>query len=328
MTLTPGFRKVLARSGASVLSASPAVAAAYERDFEKNMSSFAEFARANGGAAFLLQLGFEHETDEPASRLAASISRFREQAPGTRVIVLCNCLGEVAALDALGLETRFIHQNCFLDERRYRPMGGTERRYDAAYIARVTPFKRHSLIPDALSPRLLLVGTKDHYGDPVYKAQIRERFPDAGWVSEFRGVDVSVLLAKAKCGLALSAAEGACFASAEYLLCGLPVVDTPALGGRAALYPEEYVREVEAAPEAVGEGIAYWCAHRPDPRKIRAAWLAKAEQHRDAYRELMRELTGRIPGRPPHKLGVRTPHCGALWSLAVQAYLAARSITA
>ena len=93
------------------------------------------------------------------------------------------------------------------------------------------------------------------------------------------------------------------------------------------MYPEEYVREVASTPEAVGEGIAYWCEHRPDPWKVRAAWLAKAAPHRAAFRELMRELTGRTPRRIPHKLGLRTPHSGALWSLAVRAYLFAKGMT-
>ena len=134
------------------------------------------------------------------------------------------------------------------------------------------------------------------------------------------------MLAQAKCGLALSEVEGACFASAEYFLCGLPVVDTAALGGRDVLYPFEYVRRVEAVPEAIAEGIAYWGAHRPDPWKVRAAFLAKAEPHREAFRQLMKELTGRNCGRPPHKLGLRTPHPGLAHTLAIQAYLFAKGI--
>ena len=208
-------------------------------------------------------------------------------------------------------------------------MGGRDRPYDAAYIARITPFKRHSLIPVEMAPRLLLLGTVAEHQKRTNRAYVEEmsaRYAAARWVNFFHGVKVSELLAEANCGLALSAAEGACFASAEYFLCGLPVVDTPALGGRAVLYPEEYACEVEADPDAIAAGVARWREQRPDPWKVRRAWLEKAAPHRAAYRELMRELTGRDPGRPPHKLGVRTPHSGAFWSFAIQGYLLLKGI--
>ena len=144
MTLTNDFKKLLSTNCAAVLNARPAVVAAYESDFEGNLPAFAGLAAANRGLVALLQIGFEHETPEPAAKLAAAVSRFREMSPESRVIVLCNCEGEVSALGGLGVETRLIHQNCFLDERRFRPMGGRDRPYDAAYIARLTPFKRHS----------------------------------------------------------------------------------------------------------------------------------------------------------------------------------------
>jgi len=280
----------------------------------------------NRGSSLLLQLGFEHETPEPAAQLATSVSSFLSDCPDARVVVLCNCRRECEAIGAHGVETRLVNHNAFLDERRYRAMR-RRKIYDAAYLARVTPFKRHALIPAELSPRLMFLGTKDNYGDPAYKAEIRARFPSAKWISEFRSIEVSSLLSRAKCGLALSAAEGACFASAEYFLCGLLIVDTPALGGRSALYPEEFVKYVDANENGVGGGIAHWSANVPDPQEVRAAWLDKVAPMRAEYAELMRELTGRrtVP-RFPHKLAIRTPRPGRLYSLAFQVYLALKEV--
>ena len=326
MTLAPEFREMLSRHTASVLCARPTVVAAFEREFERNRSTFLELARENKGSSFLLQLGFEHETPEPASQLATSISSFLSDCPDARVVVLCNCRRECEAIGAHGVETRLVNHNTFLDERRYRAMR-RKKIYDAAYLARVTPFKRHALVPAELSPRLMFLGTKDNYGDPAYNAGIRARFHSAKWISAFRSIEVSSLLAEAKCGLALSAAEGACFASSEYFLCGLPVVDTPALGGRSALYPEEFVKYVDASEGGVGGGIAHWSANVPDPQEVRVAWLDKVAPMRAEYAELMRELTGRsaIP-RFPHKLALRTPHPGHLYSFAFQAYLALQEV--
>ena len=325
MNVTPEFRPILESRLASVLSARPPVVAAFDSDLVRRRAAFAAFARANSGAVFLLQLGYEHETPELAAELAGHVAAFCADAPGTRVIALGNSARECDSLRAAGVEARFVHQNCFLDERRYRPMG-RRRPFDAAYIARFTPCKRHELVPVDMAPRLLLLGCFTYDSERAYADMIHARYASARMVGEFSGARVSELLGLAKCGLVLSAREGASFCSSEYLLCGIPVVDTPALGGRSVLYPEEYVRYVDATPDAVGEGVGHWVQNRPDPWKIRSAWLAKARPHREAFGQLMRELTGRAHGHPPHKLGLRTPHPAAAYSRAIQAYLWAKGI--
>ena len=323
------MEKLIERHSVALLSKSPAVLAAFDVDFERKLDAFVAFARANSCTTVLLQLGYEHETPELAAHLGEVVRNFTSAAPGSRVIAMGNCEKECAALEAVGVETRFIHQNCFLDERRYRPMGKA-RPYDAAYIARLTPCKRHELMPPKIAPKLLLMGcaTKIYDSERDYANMVYSRYAAARVMPTFSGARISEYLGLAKCGLVLSAREGASFCSSEYFLCGLPVVDTPALGGRSALYPEEFVQYVESTPEAVGEGIAHWRRDRPDPWKVRAAWLAKAAPHREAFRRLMSELTGRDFGRPPHKLALRTPHPGAVHSLAIQAYLALKSIAA
>ena len=323
------MEELLKRHLAALLSKSPVVFAAFDTDFERKLDTFAAFAKANSGTTVLLQLGYEHETPELAAHLGEVVSRFMDAAPGSRVIAMGNSEPECAALLKCGVETRLIHQNCFLDERRYRPMG-RERPFDAVYIARLTPCKRHELIPPELAPRLLLMGcaTKIYDSERGYADMVYSRYAAAKIVPTFSGARISESLGLAKCGLVLSAREGASFCSSEYFLCGLPVVDTPALGGRSVLYPEEFVRYVDSTPEAVGEGVEHWKRNRPDPGKVREAWLAKARPHRESFAGLMRELTGRRFGRPPHKLAIRTPHPEAFHSFAIQSYLAARALFA
>lgn len=315
------------RKAVVVLNASPAVLAAFDVDFERGLDAFAAFAKANPKTTVLLQLGYEHETPELAAHLGGVVGRFRDAAPGSRVVAMGNSEKECAALETAGVETRLIHQNCFLDERRYRPMG-RKRPYDAAYIARLTPCKRHELMPTEIADRLLLMGcaTKIYDSERGYADMVYSRYSAARIMPTFSGARISEYLGMAKCGLVLSAREGASFCSSEYLLCGLPVVDTPALGGRSTLYPEEFVRYVDSTPDSVAEGISHWVRERPSPWKVRAAWMDKAASHREAFRRLMHELTGRRIGRPLHKLGLRTPHPGGMHSLAIQAYLALRSV--
>ena len=320
--------KVLAdRKSVAFLDSRVPVAAAFDVDFERKLEIFAAFARENPNAVVLLQLGYEHETPELAAHLGEVVQRYRAETKGARVIALANCENEVAALGNAGVETRFIHQNCFLDERRYRPMGRA-RPYDAAYIARLTPCKRHELMPEAMASKLLLMGcsTKIYDSERDYANMVWTRYANAKIVPTFSGAKISEYLGLTKCGLVLSAREGASFCSSEYLLCGLPVVDTPALGGRNVLYPEEYVWSAESSQSSVASGIEHWVANPPDPQKVRKAWLDKASSHREAFRSLMRELTGHDYGRAPHKLGLRTPHPGAIHSLAIGAYLSLKSV--
>lgn len=326
MNVTPEFKLILERRLATVLSVRPPVIAAFDADFTRRRMVFAGFVRENPGTVILLQLGYEHETPGLAAELAGHVTSFRADAPA-RVIALGNSERECAALRAVGVETRFVHQNCFLDERRYRPMG-RHRPFDAAYVARLTPCKRHELVPPEMASRLLLLGcaAKIYDSERAYADMVYARYAAARVVPVFSGAKISEFLGQAKCGLVLSAREGASFCSSEYFLCGLPVVDTPALGGRSVLYPDEYVRYVDASPDAVGAGIGHWVRRRPDPWKVRAAWLAKARPHREAFGRLMRELTGRACGRPPHKLGIRTPHPAAACSRAIQAYLWAKGV--
>ena len=56
----------------------------------------------------------------------------------------------------------------------------------------------------------------------------------SGTLRDLNTEEVRRILVQSRCGLALSAQEGAMYASGEYLLAGLPVVTTRSRGGRDA----------------------------------------------------------------------------------------------
>lgn len=95
------------------------------------------------------------------------------------------------------------------------------------------------------------------------------------------------------------------FVSAEYLLSGIPVVNTANLGGRDLMLPEFAVRRAADTPEAVAEAVAWWRDHAPEPRALRAGFLELAAPHRRFLRELIAEKTGVTMNHFPHKLGLR-----------------------
>jgi len=67
--------------------------------------------------------------------------------------------------------------------------------------------------------------------------------------------DVAAVLNASRVGGIFSAEEGACYASTEYLLCGLPVVSTASTGGRHVWYTPQNSVVVEATPAAVATGV-------------------------------------------------------------------------
>ena len=78
----------------------------------------------------------------------------------------------------------------------------------------------------------------------------------------------------------LSKAEGACYASAEYLLCGLPLVTTKSIGGRDVFYDDAYTLVVDDTPEAVREGVRQMIERDISPEFIRRETLKKLSPHR------------------------------------------------
>jgi hypothetical protein len=151
-----------------------------------------------------------------------------------RVIFLCASEAQAQIARASGLRAEVFNPNAMLDERIFHILPRTKI-YDAVSNARLVKYKRVSLARRV--GRLAIIGGHriegGEYDDP---ALIPHAYLAPRELSENQVVEV---LSRSQVGLALSAREGACFASSEYLLCGLPVVSTPSLGGRDVWYDSD-----------------------------------------------------------------------------------------
>src|SRR5690606_24986861 len=85
-------------------------------------------------------------------------------------------------------------------------------------------------------------------------------------------------------------AEGACLASSEYLLCGLPVVSTPSRGGRDIWYDEDNSMICEPSPAAVHRAVRLMIERSNrgelDPQTIREKHIERAQRHRARFLEI------------------------------------------
>jgi hypothetical protein len=243
------------------------------------------------------------EAQALARRTALLCARY----PRLSIVYLCNDADEAAALVAAGLQARFCHQNALLDEKLFRPMPGVPKTADAIYLAQLIAYKRHYLARDVQS---LIVKTylSRASSDRAYMRQALEELQHARWVYRCSDEDVCALINSCRVGLCLSAAEGGMYASTEYLLCGLPVVTTPSVGGRDVFWHADHVLTVDPDPASVRLGVETMIRRDLDPGRIRTAILARLRPHREAFVDTVNSILVRAGKAPTYQWGDRFIH--------------------
>ena len=281
------------------LNRSPRILAAFDTDFLRNLEAFRHSVPQGKAFSLLLQTGWSVLVPKFADELKVRMADAHRLFPEARIIFLVN---EKEAIPILkdSAECIWCHQNAFLDPRRY-PLATKNRRFDAIYVARITPFKRHALA--AKVPNLHLVGAYSNR-EKEYFQEIMRTVPYARWDEKVNSWLIGRRIANASCGLALSSIEGAMFVCGEYSLCGIPVVNTSNIGGRDLMLPEFSAFRAEDTPESVAEGVEHWKSHPVPPQEIREAFLKLAKEHRDCLDDLLASIAGKRV-KVPHKLGIR-----------------------
>ena len=282
------------------LNRSPRIIAAFEMDFLRNLESFKKAIPAGEKFTMLLQLGWSAELPEVAAELKKRLAEAQDAFPECRFIILANAPKEVEIIKEFA-EVYLAQHNAFLDPRRYPLAKMGKRRYDALYIARITPFKRHELAEKVAN--LHLIGACSEK-ERCYCEKTVARFPNARWSKKVFSFLIGREIGKAACGLALSAAEGAMFSCGEYSLCGIPVVNTRNLGGRDTLLPEFSVKVADDTPESVAEAVECWVKNPIDPREVRQGFLDLALPQKQLVQDLLDSIAGKRVFLP-HKLNIR-----------------------
>ena len=247
-----------------------------------------------------LQLGWSAELPEVEEELKTRLAEAKKAFPHARFIILANAAKEVEIIKEFN-EVYLASHNAFLDPARYPLAKSGKRKFDALYIARITPFKRHELAEKI--EKLHLIGSYAEK-EKAYFTQTIARFPHAVWSQKVPSFFIGRKICEASCGLALSAVEGAMFSCGEYSLCGVPVVNTRNLGGRDTLLPDFAVRYAEDSPESVAENVDYFVNNPVAPAEIREAFLRLALPQKELVQDLVNSVAGRRV-HLPHKLNIR-----------------------
>lgn len=219
---------------------------------------------------FFVYCGWNHSDwlSVEAKRTVDSLSLNRDQ-----FFFLFNSMLEKKALERLGFVGELINHNAWLDENlMMRPLG-LPKIYDAIYVGRRSTFKRH-MLADQVS-NLAIVAGNNHGNDisPIPSTTYLNAEP-------LSPEKVCEKINQSCCGLILSEEEGACFASSEYLLCGIPVVSTHSRGGRDVWYDGYNSIVCDSDPKQITDAVSYFKAHPRDPEIIRANHIEEARKHR------------------------------------------------
>lgn len=230
---------------------------------------------------FLVILGWHHgdwhalHSKECISACGLDINRF---------IIMCNDWADFTIFSDHGFTCHVINQNCFLDFNLFTVSQGVHKKYNAVYVARLTPFKRHELASSIDNLALVagdLHGTKEGIFVP------RHTYRNS---CQLEPSEVQLIIAQSKAGLILSAVEGACFASSEYLLCGVPVVSTASRGGRDVWYNDYNSRIADATPQSVASCVNELIQASPSPSKIRSHHIQLSLFFRRSFIRLIASL--------------------------------------
>jgi glycosyltransferase involved in cell wall biosynthesis len=228
-------------------------------------------------ALHLLHHTWSLETGD-AAFLCEAIRKARFDLPLSEFVLLAANDAELLAVEQAGGRAILGNGLIFTDERAWRPVPptGTER-FDAVYVARFDPEKRHQLAADVESLELIYGWElSDQKGG---LERVRQLLPHARFANHqlephrYAYLDqqqVCARLAHARVGLCLSAVEGCMRASMEYMLSGLAVVSTRSLGGRDRFFLGSYCEVVDDTPDAVAAAVRRLAAQEFDRLRIRA----------------------------------------------------------
>lgn len=270
-----------------IVSSKPVILLTYWHDFCNQHHAEVIKALSKKKNSYILFLNKFYKSKIAILELKEKLDAIQEKNENIHYLFLANSEEENNNFNKFGLESVFCNQNCFLDEEQYKIIPKASKKFDAAYVARIVPVKRHLLAVGIKN--LLLIGSPDEK-ETEYERKVKTSLKDAKWLENLSQNAFSKWLNQAKVGLALSDVEGSMFASTEYLLCGIPQVSTPSVGGRDVYFQEEYVKIVSATEEEVLNGVNQMAKSQIDPYKIRYETLKTMKQHRETFIDVIQQI--------------------------------------
>lgn len=205
----------------------------------------------------------------------------------TQFFFMYNSPLELQNFSEKGFQGDVINQNAWLDEKAVIQLIENNKMYDAIYVDFENKYKRAKLV--AQVSRLALLN-RSHPGKAISEIPPHEYLNNQQLLPE----EVYKKMNQSHCGLILSAEEGSCLTSSEYLLCGIPVVSTPSLGGRDVWYDEYNSIICKPTPDAVALAVEEFVRNPRDPQRIRQKHIEQAKEYRAKFIKVITNVFNRF----------------------------------
>lgn len=240
-------------------------------------------------------------------RFSTWVKSLHDRYPNLSILLCANSSVEYDVCQNYGMNAILANQNMFLDERIFKPLPGLAKVHDAIYNAQYLPFKRHELLSQTSS--VALIGYNVN-ANPKYIESITSvldkatqlNLDESGNFRFLNGESCNVAYNVSGSGLCLSEAEGAMYASMEYLMSGLFLISTKSRGGRDFFFDDRNCLIVDAEAGAIAEAVKHVNETNPDRSAIRDRVLLQVREERSKFIKTVDELIEHEGGGSGHLL--------------------------
>jgi len=204
---------------------------------------------------------------------------------GAKSIIFCNELEECSYFNELGIPNIHINQNCWLDYNLFNIINSSKK-YDIVYNGCNAYYKNHFLLENIKKYKKVFLYYK------TYENINLKKFNPSKMYCNVNSKKVVNIINRSKVGVILSELEGACYASSEYLLCGLPVISVKNNGGRNFWYDANNSLTIEKDKNqligAIDNILANYSLY--SPQKIRYNHILKTLEVRKKFYDFIKVL--------------------------------------
>mgnify|MGYP001422394894 CR=1 FL=1 len=227
--------------------------------------------------------------------------------PKHKIILLLNTYEEYIYFNKEGLECRFINHNALVDPKIFKPKY-ISKKYDIVYNGRLEIGKRHYLLKSCKNIALISASILRQNNLKLnYLKYLQNILDDAKILNFLKPIKlkelksfknmpilnpdtVSDIINQSKVGVILSHKEGACYASIEYLLCGIPVVSTANIGGRNLFLDKRFCKFSFSNSYSIKKTISKVLKENIPSDFIRSETIKNIQPHIEKIKKLIHEL--------------------------------------
>jgi hypothetical protein len=208
------------------------------------------------------------------------------------IVILANSLEEKNFFEKkVSCDVLFCNHNAFLDEKKYIIYNSLHKKYDMVIDSAFHEYKNVNVAKK--------IQNTIHIGYFKYDKRNTDDkvIPNFGTLVNFKNGEytkldkqlINVYYNQSLMGGLFSECEGACFASSQYLLCGLPVISIKSVGGRDIWYNEHNSIICENNEDSVYEAVelakSKIVSGEFNREKIRDLHLKQMDEHRNTLIE-------------------------------------------